>query len=129
MQQQIQRHIGELQYATLDLEVCRCATCCPGVHWGGFDNMQQHRIEKMFHDSSGRIQAKLLELHCMGALNNGSRRTQNSMASKTAEAEGEKRFNHYDDNRGIISGGEGTRGETSAPDVVNDRRTRISLQH
>ena len=29
---------------------------------------------------------------------------------KPPEAEGEKRFNHYDDNRGIISGGEGTRG-------------------
>ena len=41
----------------------------------------QHRIEKMFHDSSGRIQAKLLELHCMVALNNGS---------KTPEAEGGK---------------------------------------
>ena len=63
-------------------------------------------------------QAKLLELHCMVALNNGSRRIQNNMASKNPEAEGKKRFNYYDDNRGIISGGEGIRRETSTLDVV-----------
>ena len=42
-----------------------------GVHWGGFDNIQ-HLIEKMFYDSSGHIQAKLLKIECMVAsLNNG----------------------------------------------------------
>ena len=62
MQQQImqQHNIGELQYATLDLLVvstnCRCVICCPrqkmpkqddGVHWGGFDIIMQHYIEKV----------------------------------------------------------------------------------
>ena len=40
------------------------------------------------------------------------------MANKISEAVGGNRFNHYDDKRGIISGGEGTRGKTSALYVV-----------